>query len=78
MQLAKAVVTLNNCYQEIICARLFIHLVNLFFLEPNKNKIWIIANNIKNVNEIHVCKLICIKKCKKVFTLFIQNFRKTK
>lgn len=47
MQLAKAVVTLNNCYQEIICARLFIHLVNLFFFEPNKNKIWIIANNIK-------------------------------
>lgn len=74
MQLAKAVVTLNNCYQEIICARLFIHLVNLFFFEPNKNKIWIIANNIKNVNEIHVCKLICIKKMQKSFYIIYPKF----
>lgn len=42
-----------------------------FFFELNKNKIWIIVNNIKNVNEIYVCKLICIKKNVKKFLYYL-------
>lgn len=37
MQLAKANVTLNNCYQEKDCVQILIQFVNLF-IQPNENK----------------------------------------
>lgn len=70
MQLAKAVVTLPRNH---LCTIIYTPCKS-FFLEPNKNKIWIIANNIKNVNEIHVCKLICIKKMQKSFYIIYPKF----